>query len=147
MRIHDFAIDLLSRLRIEQQKTPQKERRLIFICHSLGGLVFKQALITAALRSDQYGSILKSIYGAVFMGTPHQGSRSASLARHFSRIANLTTFGTAVRSELLEDLEISSGMLEQLSLLSISLLNDLAIVSFYEQKPLGPAMVCAAFYL
>ena len=144
MRIHDFAIDLLSRLRIEQQNTPGKERRFIFICHSLGGLVLKQALITASLRSNQYGSILKSTYGVVFMATPHQGSRSASLARHFSRIVNITTFGTGVRTELLQDLELSSGTLEQLSHLCVSLLEGLAIVSFYEQKPLGPSMVCAS---
>lgn len=145
MRIHDFAVDLLSRLRFEQQKNLRKERRLIFICHSLGGLVLKQALITASLCPDQYGMILKSTYGVVFMGTPHQGSRSASLARHLSRLVNITTFGTGVRSDLLEDLELSSGTLEQLSLLSVSLLKELAIVSFYEQKPIGPSLVCAAF--
>jgi alpha-beta hydrolase superfamily lysophospholipase len=144
MRIHDFAVDLLSRLRFEQLKSPGKERRLIFICHSLGGLVLKQALITASLQPDQYGMILKSTYGAVFMGTPHQGSRSASLARHLSRLVNITTFGTGVRSDLLEHLELSSSTLEQLSLLSISLLKDLAIVSFYEQKPLGLNLVFTA---
>jgi hypothetical protein len=139
--VNDFALDLLSRLRLERKSPFESKRPILFICHSLGGVVFKQALITASSQPDHYGDILKSIRGVVFMGTPHRGSRTAGPAQLLSKIINDATFGTAIRSGLLGVLKVSSKTLDNISLLSISLLKELRIVSFYEQKPLGISRV------
>ena len=145
MSIDDFSLDLLSRLSLVRQESAEKKRPVIFICHSLGGLVFKQALISAKLQGNNYRNILESIHGVVFMGTPHRGSRSASHARLLSKIINTATLGRGVRSELLEFLKISSRSLEQISRQSVQILNPLSIVSFYEQKPLGPSLIVEPF--
>jgi hypothetical protein len=145
MGVADFARDLLSRVRIERRVLtddhPPTPRPIIFICHSLGGVVVKQALIMASLQQEHYGNILENTYGVVFMGTPHRGSRIANQAGILSRIINAATFGSAVRADLLNVLRLASRELEQISQLSVPLLKDLSIVSFYEQKPLGPSLV------
>ena len=144
--VNDFGLDLLSRLRFERKSPFETERPILFICHSLGGIIFKQALITAFSQSDQHGDLLKSIRGVIFMGTPHRGSRTAGPAKLLSKIINVTSFGTAIRSDLLGVLKVSSKTLEDVSLHSVPLLEKLRIVSFYENKPLGFSRVCISFY-
>jgi hypothetical protein len=98
--------------------------------------------VLASSQPDHYGDVLKNIRGVVFMGTPHRGSRTAGPTLHLSRIINAPFFGGAIRSDLLKALRVSSKNLEEISYLSVPLLGDLSIVSFYEQKPLGISLVC-----
>ncbi|KAI1175275.1 hypothetical protein F4777DRAFT_335580 [Nemania sp. FL0916] len=55
---------------------------IIWVCHSLGGILVKRALLYSNdLRTSQhedYRSIYVSTYGMVFLGTPHTGSEIAS---------------------------------------------------------------------
>ncbi|KAI0870470.1 hypothetical protein GGS24DRAFT_475112 [Hypoxylon argillaceum] len=55
---------------------------IIWVCHSLGGILVKRALLYSNdLRSSQhedYRSIYVSTYGIVFLGTPHTGSDIAT---------------------------------------------------------------------
>ena len=132
---------LLTRLRLARMKPQEQIRRFIFICHSLGGVVFKEMLILATLNAEQHGPIAQHVKGAVFLGTPHRGSRSASYAQLASRILNIATLGRGVRAELLRTLEISSSELETISRHAVQLLKRFPIVSFYERKPLGPSLV------
>jgi hypothetical protein len=98
-------------------------------------------LIQATLNAEQHGPIAQHIKGAVFLGTPHRGSRSASHAQLISRIINVATVGRGVRTELLRTLKISSGELEAISRYAVQLLTKFPIVSFYERKPLGFGLV------
>ncbi len=141
MGVSDFALDLLTRLRLARMKPEEQIRPFIFICHSLGGVVFKEMLIQATLNSEQHGPMAQHVKGAIFLGTPHRGSRSASYAQLASRILNIATLGRGVRAELLRTLEISSSELEIISRHAVQLLGRFPIVSFYERKPLGPSLV------
>jgi hypothetical protein len=51
---------------------------LIFVAHSLGGLVVKEAIIQMK-RDKNHQALLDSIYGALFFGVPNQGMEIASL--------------------------------------------------------------------
>ncbi|KAI2634595.1 hypothetical protein GGS21DRAFT_110815 [Xylaria nigripes] len=55
---------------------------IIWVCHSLGGVLVKRALLYSNdLRTSQhedYRSIYVSTYGMVFLGTPHTGSDIAT---------------------------------------------------------------------
>jgi predicted alpha/beta hydrolase family esterase len=51
---------------------------LIFVAHSLGGLVVKEAIIQMK-RDKNHRALLDSIYGALFFGVPNQGMEIASL--------------------------------------------------------------------
>ncbi|KAF9891553.1 hypothetical protein FE257_004020 [Aspergillus nanangensis] len=141
MNVEDFALDLLTRLLWERQVPSEQSRPILFICHSLGGVVLKQSLVTASSVQDHYGAIMKNTFGIIFMGTPHRGSRVASQARHLARIINITSLSKTVRSDLLGVLSMSSKVLQNISQLSVPILKDISIVSFYEQKPLGPTLI------
>jgi hypothetical protein len=51
---------------------------IIWVCHSLGGILVKRALLYSndlrAPQHEDYRSIYVSTYGIVFLGTPHTGS-------------------------------------------------------------------------
>lgn len=57
---------------------------LVFICHSLGGLIVKQALVTMAaglvMEKEVTKPVLDSVRAVIFYGTPHGGSMFANLA-------------------------------------------------------------------
>lgn len=135
--IADYARDLLERIRICRQTTQEKNRRIVFICHSLGGVVCKKAL-SIAYEQPHYVPILAQIHGIVFMGTPHRGSNLASWAKPLSNIMSFTVAGKRIRRDLLQNLEISSQVLAEISASSLHRLDELQITSFYEQNILEP---------
>ncbi|KFX90596.1 hypothetical protein V490_06374 [Pseudogymnoascus sp. VKM F-3557] len=51
---------------------------LVFIAHSLGGLIVKEAIIQME-KDKKHQDLLESIYGALFFGVPSQGMDIASL--------------------------------------------------------------------
>ncbi len=68
-------------------------RPLFGICHSLGGLILKQALCIAHEQSYRYGSILGSVAGIIFLGTPHRGITDAdTLARWLAILGSTANF-------------------------------------------------------
>lgn len=132
--IHDFANELAVRLDLERGDAAERNRPVIFICHSLGGVVFKELLITMSLQAERYKNLVKSVSGVIFLGCPHRGSRVASPAQILSKIINVATLGRAIRSDLLKALERSSEQLQDISQKAVQLLAPLTIVSFYETK-------------
>lgn len=88
-----FAEQLLFSLMAKRRSHSERERPVIFICHSLGGLVFKQAVVRAHER-DCFGKLLQMIHGVAFFGTPHRGSSLAEWGTHFADILNIASFGT-----------------------------------------------------
>ncbi|KAI9891857.1 MAG: hypothetical protein M1814_002242, partial [Vezdaea aestivalis] len=76
---HTFC-NLLVDLRAKT-KTDQRKRPLIFIVHSLGGWIFKEAMVELSRRSDPKAKdTVKCTYGALFFGVPSQGMNVEALA-------------------------------------------------------------------
>jgi len=46
---------------------------MIFVCHSLGGLILKQALCIANEQLYRYEHLVNATSGIIFMSTPHFG--------------------------------------------------------------------------
>ncbi|KAF7560068.1 hypothetical protein G7046_g4085 [Stylonectria norvegica] len=85
--IRDHAIQLNRSLRHYRRETGTEGRPIIFVCHSLGGLVCKDAFLHASgLDNDDDGDFSKSIAGFVFMGTPHTGSAIADSIGPFATL-------------------------------------------------------------
>lgn len=139
--LHVFADQLLESLLIERRGSP--DRPLVFICHSLGGLVFKQALLRAYER-ERYRSVAVRTVGVLFFGTPHRGSQFASAATVFGSIVKAASFGANTNIQLSRDLEPDSRMLEQVSDGFVDKAKSLRIFTYYETQRLSflKSLVC-----
>ena len=76
--LEDIALTFRASLRIALSRNPPN-RPLIFIAHSLGGPVLKQALIQIASGDVVDRRIFESTYGILFFGVPNQGMDISSL--------------------------------------------------------------------
>ncbi|KAJ6023757.1 hypothetical protein N7540_004554 [Penicillium herquei] len=65
--------NLLEHIRQIRGTEQEKRRPLIFVGHSYGGQVIKQALIQSQAGQD-FGDIAEHTRTAIFLGTPHRGS-------------------------------------------------------------------------
>ena len=83
--IHHFARSLLGELMVspalKSTNTP-----IVFICHSMGGLVTKRAYVLAR-QEPSYANLAKRFHGIYFLATPHRGSDSAKLLANILQIA------------------------------------------------------------
>ncbi|MBE3042563.1 hypothetical protein IMZ48_08295 [Candidatus Bathyarchaeota archaeon] len=80
-RLTDHANNLLNDLTISREDDDAVLRPLIFVVHSMGGLVCKEAILQS--RNSPYlflQHLFQSLKGIVFLGTPHQGSWMARWA-------------------------------------------------------------------
>jgi tetratricopeptide (TPR) repeat protein len=101
-------------------------RPLIFITHSMGGLVVKD-LIRTAQNFDDKKAIIQQTQGIVFLSTPHQGSHLANLIDNFN----------------VEELKAHTPQLRDLNQWyrqNIEKLNIKTYV-FYETKPMAGVLV------
>jgi hypothetical protein len=72
--LFSHARDLLYALESKRRAAP--ERHLVFIAHSLGGILVKEVLRRSENDSDpKIKMIWKSTTGIFFFGTPHRGSK------------------------------------------------------------------------
>lgn len=83
-----FVVQLVANRRLRKAN----ERPLIFVAHTLGGLLVKRALVYSAeisgMRSEHLRSIFVSTYVILFLGTQHTGSSIAEWGSHLERIRN-----------------------------------------------------------
>ena len=104
--VPSHARTLLARLNLRRQQDSEKHRRLIFVAHSMGGLLVKQALVEAALPRSIYSCIRASTKGLVFFATPHSGGNLASLADVAANFASAVT--ASAKNSLLKTLKKNS---------------------------------------
>ncbi|RAH53713.1 hypothetical protein BO85DRAFT_491837 [Aspergillus piperis CBS 112811] len=80
-RLVDHAINLLNDLTMDRDDHNAASRPIIFVAHSLGGLVCKKAILSSRNNPDIHlQNVFKYTAGVIFMGTPHQGSWMAKWA-------------------------------------------------------------------
>jgi hypothetical protein len=81
--IRELAHTLLDGLTIFRQRTQSQQRPLLFICHSLGGVVLKEALVISSKATEpkqkEWLEVMKATYGLVFMGVPNLGLKHDQL--------------------------------------------------------------------
>ncbi|KAF5508836.1 NACHT, LRR and PYD domains-containing protein 10 [Colletotrichum fructicola] len=101
---------------------------IIFIGHSFGGIVIKQALCVMGLSS----STLEDTCGIIFLGTPHQGSSLSIAASLLGKLTALLGSNTA----LLLTLQSNHNQLSDLEDDFRRIAADKHITSLYETKPM-----------
>ncbi|KAJ5745879.1 hypothetical protein N7520_011061 [Penicillium odoratum] len=134
--IATFAEDLLAEIMSWRMDEEKKARPIIFICHSLGGIVFKQALVKARER-DRFTELLKKIRGVAFFGTPHAGSSLAKFGNIMASIIKLSTLGTTTNARVVAVLKNNSETLWGIARSFVDRRKALPIVSFYETREMA----------
>ncbi|KAE8379026.1 tetratricopeptide repeat domain-containing protein [Aspergillus bertholletiae] len=87
---YDF-LEHLRDMRSQLDSDLATNKPFLIVCHSLGGIVVKQALCVANKQFSRYGSIVNAIAGVIFLSTPHRyGDRATSLLR-FRDVLEATT--------------------------------------------------------
>lgn len=111
--IHQHASNLLVDLSDLRVNANDYSVPLIFVVHSLGGIIVKDALNqSAANASTRWKYIAPATFGIIFLGTPHRGSKSASLGKIAYRITEIASRSPNV--QLLKGLERNSEILERI---------------------------------
>ncbi|RPB26408.1 hypothetical protein L211DRAFT_781858, partial [Terfezia boudieri ATCC MYA-4762] len=120
-------------LRAKEEHTIK--RPIIFIGHSFGGIVIQEAIVFAQSSATDYGSIVSSTSGIVFLGTPFRGSPASTWGTIITRCASALGLGS--HGMLLKTLEDHSERLDLLlsHFLVIAKQFDIGLVCFYETKP------------
>lgn len=93
--VYDIALDFLKSLEAERRSQPA--RPLLFVAHSLGGIVVKEVLRRShgfESHHNHLHQIYKSTAAIMFFGTPHGGADPRGLLQHMAervfRAAGLT---------------------------------------------------------
>ncbi|KAJ6009543.1 hypothetical protein N7522_004559 [Penicillium canescens] len=89
-RLGCHSWNLLTRLATHREADNTNDRPIIFVCHSLGGLVCEYALTISARRSDEH---LKKISNytrdIAFLATPHHGSGLVQWAEKLAHVVGV----------------------------------------------------------
>ncbi|EON63739.1 hypothetical protein W97_02967 [Coniosporium apollinis CBS 100218] len=141
-KLDDFARSLLVKLSAVRHR-PEQARPIIFICHSMGGIVVKRALILAVLDAPEYDSIRSAVTGILFLGTPHHGSGATQYPQVLANVVNVALAGSSgfvgrIRTDLIKSLEKDSKVLKSISTNFRNRASKFKIVSFVEQKTTPP---------
>ena len=126
------AINLLDQLQFKRREHP--DRPIVFVCHSLGGIVVKQCLVEAHNDEDVHGAILKHTKGVAFFGTPHAGGNGARLGDSIVRIFRALTGN--VRNEIMEWLRTDSFLANHLERNFARRAKEMRVISFMESLPI-----------
>ncbi|KAI9776736.1 MAG: hypothetical protein M1839_009380 [Geoglossum umbratile] len=89
VNVHSLAQNLLDTIETgRRQEKCTKSRRIIFVAHSHGGLLAKEALVIDASPRGS-NSIASHTDAILFFGTPHQGSNLASFGQVVSKVLSI----------------------------------------------------------
>ncbi|KAE9364277.1 hypothetical protein N431DRAFT_355121, partial [Stipitochalara longipes BDJ] len=138
--IFQHSINLLEDLQLERDTPEEKRRPIIFVGHSLGGLVVKDALsksneYRSNNRNPRAASILTSTTGVVFLGTPHRGGNQVDWAKIATGLATVVYKDNNKR--IVDALSRGSEVLERLQDSFSSIVGQLDICSFFEDHAYG----------
>jgi hypothetical protein len=110
-------------------------RETIFIAHSLGGIIVKQALVAASKTfEDVHRTSLDSTFGIVFLGTPHRSEDIARVLAYAAHVgeAQLESKSSEVSRHSVASLQALQQNFEDLHDQGVL---DIQITSFYEELP------------
>jgi hypothetical protein len=108
---------------------PIGSRRIIFVTHSMGGLVVKKAYVLGK-HDKRYSSIIAQVYGIVFLATPHRG---AGYAKILNNILSTCPLGPPPKAYVAE-LHTSSSFLQDINEQFRVHCEKLELASFFETK-------------
>ncbi|KAL2833318.1 tetratricopeptide repeat domain-containing protein [Aspergillus cavernicola] len=119
-----LGYDLLQHLRDTRSQSDLDltiNKPILIVCHSLGGIVVKQALCVANKQFPRYGSIVNAIVGVIFLSSPH---------RYGDKITSLMRFRDILEATTGRSLKISNAHIEQEGAILLDLADRFEGISF-----------------
>ncbi|KAH7215365.1 Alpha/Beta hydrolase protein [Fusarium oxysporum] len=138
----DHAKNLLNDLSTDRASSNASSRPLVFVAHSLGGLVCKEAVLLSRNNPESHlRGIFDCTKGIVFLGTPHRGSWMADWARIPASALGIVK---SINKSLLKILETDDKYLQSVQDRFWSMVReqqkagrDLEVTCFFEELPLS----------
>ncbi|KAI1735361.1 nb-arc and ankyrin domain-containing protein [Xylaria scruposa] len=139
--LKDHATNLLIDLTNNRQLCNASSRRIIFVAHSLGGLICKKVILQSRNHLEIHlRDLFNSVVGIIFMGTPHTGSWMADWAKVPALALGVVK---STNRTLLEILEPNNEMLQSIQEDFLSMVREFResnrpfqVTCFFEQLPL-----------
>lgn len=119
--IYMHAQTLVTSLTHYRKDEQSSHNPIIWVCHSLGGILVKRALLYSndlkASQHEDYRSIYVSTYGLIFLGTPHTGSDIAGWGTMLQGMSDAVVPKTFFQSEsvLLKTLKRDNETLQNIN--------------------------------
>lgn len=140
-KIHNHAEQLIAALQSNRRIRKATERPIVWIAHSLGGLVVKRALIYSSeirgVKTEHLRSVFVSTYGILFLGTPHHGSDIAQWGNRLEWICSVMLPKKIVdtQPQLVDALKTNNETLQVIDRQFIQIMSRFHIYFFHEGKP------------
>jgi len=137
--IHHHAATLVSELHFYRRKADERRRPIVFICHSLGGIIVKRALIYSSNCNPSHNIMFRSIkvstYGVLFLGTPHMGADLARWGKMAEMLVRTVSPKSWVdsNSALITALEKGSETLQNITDGFLGISRDFRLFFFWEE--------------
>ncbi|CCA75680.1 related to tetratricopeptide repeat domain protein-Neosartorya fischeri, partial [Serendipita indica DSM 11827] len=131
--IYLHAEAFLRDLSREREDSPR--RPIIFVAHSLGGIILKQAINICNAQpfdsDNSFRDILVSTHAVLFFGTPHSGTDGVGLVQLVNRIMSMFL---ETNNTVLKHLKTNSEELYNIQKSFISASGKLNSIFFYEER-------------
>ncbi len=140
-RLIDHATNLLVDLTTDRASCNASSRPLIFVAHSLGGLVCKKAILLSRDHVEpRLRDIFEHVKGIAFLGTPHRGSWLVGWAKIPASTIGLLK---STNESLLDILETDNQLLESIQVDFSHMIRGLLargrrldVTCFFEELPM-----------
>ncbi|ORY03567.1 hypothetical protein BCR34DRAFT_573448 [Clohesyomyces aquaticus] len=108
--VDTHAKNLCADLSSRREFTDTTDRPIIFVGHSLGGIVCANTLVLAENSAEPYANeIASNIRGMAFLGTPHEGSNKTKWAKVGQQFASWIKTVNKEHIEVLEPHSVKLG--------------------------------------
>lgn len=125
--------DLMLKLEREVEDEP-----IIFVAHSLGGILVKEGLHWSKSHiSPRYRQLHQCTRHVVFLGVPHRGSQMVNMGEILARLVNASLQDT--NRHLLSSLEVENELLDRINSEFVKMvqLEEFSVYSFQEGSGLS----------
>ncbi|RYP23578.1 hypothetical protein DL765_001092 [Monosporascus sp. GIB2] len=126
-RAADDLLEHVLRMRAGQTKS----RPIFFVCHSIGGLVAKLALVKAS-RKEELRCLIFDCHGMTFFSTPHRGSSYMSMPHLRESIQQLLYLEQPLPRSITDELRLGYKPLLHMHDQFKDIASELRIWTFYE---------------
>ncbi|OQU98905.1 Ankyrin repeat-containing protein [Cladophialophora immunda] len=122
----DYVRIFLEELRKARKSREERNRPIVFLGHSFGGILIAHALVAAREKDD--GSLVKSTHAFLFFGVPHRGISLEDVAKMVDEDSQ------PQRALLVREIIQSSSGIDPIMESFINMTMGKKIVSFYETR-------------